>query len=323
MKLKYIIPPESYSTNLSTQSKGHIVNSGKFNIMITKEHRLRVKEELRKAGVTSYGLLKLESRNLPQIIHENEHVKGVSYGRASTGGGAMLVATDLRIIYFNRMPLFSSLDEVTYELVSGVSIYKSGNLFASVSLHTRAGDYTVRYTNYVCAKRFVKYIEQRCIESGKTNQSAAPSTTISQKELNELLRPATKRFLREHEVATLSTIDRNGNVDGAVVYYSFNNGLLHILTKGGTQKMHNIFAHPQVAITIFDEVNLQTMQIQALASIETDQETKRKVFKYLGRERVYGNERRSPPVTQLHEGSFIVVQIRPTAIKFRDYKKPS
>lgn len=287
---------------------------------ITKEHRRRIKEELKSAGVTNYGLLKPESRNLPQIIQEDEHIKGVIYGRATTGGGAMLIATDLRLIYFNRMPLFSTLDEIPYERVSGITRGKEGGLLVAVTLHTRIGDYTIRFANLNCASTFVKYIERKCIEIEKDGDLETKFETEA--ELADVfLNSEERQFIDSHEVATLSTIDRRGNVDGAVVYYTtFDDGLMYVLTKGGTQKVHNIFAHPQVAFTIYDEQTLQTLQMQGIAKIETEATMKNKVFKAIMHKRDYKGEMRLPPVAQLQNESFMIVRIHPTTTRFRDYK---
>ena len=289
-------------------------------MVTTKEHKHRIKDELKKAGVTRYGLLKPESRNLSQVIQEDEHIMAVVYGRATTSGGAMLVATDLRVIYFNRMPLFATLDEVTYDLVSGVSKGNGGGLFETITLHTRAGDFTVRFANLRSAERFIKYIEQKCIE--KNSEDGVEANFESGTEFSKVFLNSTEeKFLEKHELATLSTIDRRGNVDGAAVYYcTFGDGLLYILTKGGTQKMHNVFAHPQVAVTIYDERSLQTLQIQGIAKIETDSLIKSKVFKQIVRERDYDGEMRLPPVTQLRDESFMVICVQPTVTRFRDYK---
>src|SRR5581483_10975532 len=40
----------------------------------------RIRRELLDAGATFYGLLKAESRFLPKLLHDNEHVEAVIYG---------------------------------------------------------------------------------------------------------------------------------------------------------------------------------------------------------------------------------------------------
>lgn len=288
---------------------------------ITKDHRTRVHSELKSAGVSGYALLRAECRYLPSIIHETEQVKAAVYGHVEGAGGALLVATNKRVIYLNRMPLFTTLDEVTYDLVSGISKGSNG-LLSSVTLHTRAGDYTVRFGNLVSVAKFVNYIENKCIEVTRL-ESNEQNDYIEEDNISSkvFLNSTEKRFIENHEVAVLSTIDRSGNLDGATVYYcTVDEGIIHIITKGGTQKMHNIFANPQVAITIHDEQKLQTLQMHGLAKIETNQNVNKKVFAQIVREREYEGEKRLPPVTQLHEESFMVLRIIPTAVKYRDFK---
>lgn len=290
---------------------------------ITKDHKARIHQELKAAGLTNYSLIRTESRYLPQIIHDTEHIEAAIFGRVEGSGSAMLVATDKRVIYFNRMPLFTTLDEVTYNLVSGVSRGSHSGIFSTVTLHTRAGDYTIRFGNLVSVDKFIKFIEKKCIEVNHLNIHPDAQKWEGTKKVAEVFFDPTERsFLAEHELATLSTIDRNGNVDGAAVYYTtLDDDLIYIVTKGGTQKMHNIFSHPQVALTIYDEPNLQTLQLQGIAEVETDKEVKKQVFNKLVKERDYKGEKRLPPVTQIHEESFLIVRITPTAEKFRNYKK--
>ena len=97
--------------------------------------------------------MKSESRYLPHIIHDDEHIMGVVYGQYS-GGSAMLIATDHRVIFLDRKPLFTTMDELTYDVVSGIKLDRSG-LFVSVVLHTKIANYTIRYANAKCANKFV------------------------------------------------------------------------------------------------------------------------------------------------------------------------
>lgn len=124
--------------------------------------KLRVKEELKQLGVSSYGLRSEEARYLPVIIHDNEHVMGAVYGRCAEGF-AMLLATDCRVIFLDKKPFLTRADELTYEVVTGVS-YGMAGFFVTVTLHTRICDFTIRTMNYKCARGFIKYIESRRLE---------------------------------------------------------------------------------------------------------------------------------------------------------------
>lgn len=124
--------------------------------------RIRIKRELLEAHVTLYGLLKSESRHLPNILHDNEHVEAVIYGQHGASS-AMLVATDERIIYLDKKPMVVLFDEVSYEVVSGVE-FDIHTLFATVILHTPVKNYDFRFTNLHCAENFVRYIERQRLE---------------------------------------------------------------------------------------------------------------------------------------------------------------
>lgn len=293
------------------------------------EHRARIFEELRKAGVSSYGKIKLESDYLPNIIHENEHIMAVAYGRTIKeknpsftklmflADSAMLVATESRVIYLDRKPAYSYSDEITYDVVAGVTYGEQG-LFASLTLHTRLGDYVLRYVNEKSAKKFVEYIEKRRLErkNGGEEQKSQPKKSKATKFSQEA-----EEFLNKHEVAVISTLGRTGAVHGAVVYYyAPGDGRVYFVTKGETNKAHNILYSGQVALTIYDEQNLQTLQLQGQAIIESDPDMKQTVFDQLMRERDYGGQKRRPPITQLHEGAFEVISITPSSVKFTDFK---
>lgn len=281
------------------------------------KHRTRVKRELRAAGVSRYGLIKQESRYLPKLIHENENIGGIIYGRFN-GSSGMLVATSHRVLFLDRKPGFTNAEDISYDVVAGVTYNRQG-AFAAVTLHTRLGDFGMRFVNLRAAEKFVKYIETRRLEH--LNGVA--------EDLQQPLKPATKatpmssqaiNFLKEHGLATLSTLDRDGNVHGAVVYYvTDENNLIYIVTKTETQKTHNLLANPEVAFTIYDALEMQTLQLQGNAEIETNQTKKDFVFSQIVQPRQTSRGKQLPPVTQLKEGSFIIIQVTPTSAKFRDY----
>jgi hypothetical protein len=129
----------------------------------------RVSQELKDLGVSFWGLMMAESRELPYILHDDEHLKGVVYGHYE-GGFAMMAATDRRALFVDKKPFFIKALEMAYELVGGVSYGKVGFL-ATVTLHTRMGDYKISTMNFTCARRFIDFIEERCLERKLEEQS--------------------------------------------------------------------------------------------------------------------------------------------------------
>ena len=103
-----------------------------------------------------------EVHYLPKVIHPNENIIGAVYGH-SRNGFAIILATDKRIIFLDKKPLYVVEDEITYGVVSGVSFGHAG-IGSTVILHTRIKDYKFQTLNKQCAKGFVKAIEERCVE---------------------------------------------------------------------------------------------------------------------------------------------------------------
>ena len=297
-------------------------------IQVKTEHEERIRKRLKEVGVTWYGMMKFATHYLANVIHEDEHIGGVVYGRYKSEKGTaplnegMLIATDRRVVFLDHKPGFTDTKEITYDVVSGIQ--KTTALFSGVILKTRLGDYTMRFTNNRCANIFIEYVESRRLEEtkGEEGETRPSKTSYASSEEKVEIDGAGRKFMLSHEVAILSTVDRSGNAAGAVVYYyAGEDGFVYILTKGGTQKAHNIYAHKQVAVTIFDENSLQTLQLQGTAATETNPEMRQLVFSQIVKERQYGNEKRLPPVTKQKEGAFMIIKITPTSAKFHDYKK--
>ncbi len=290
-----------------------------------KEHNNRVSQELRDVGATGYGAIKFASRYLPNIIHPDEHIQAAVYGRYKEGGAllsfasGMLVATDRRVFFLDHKPGYTSTDEITYDIVTGVK--KTSSSFASsVTLHTRVGDYSVRFANPTGVDKFVQYIETRRLEKGSDGNPIAQATN----QKVDGIELAAIKFLKEHEVGVLSTVERTGAVHGATIYYFLDDqDRICMVTKAGTQKARDIFANQQVALTVFDASKAQTVQLSGLAAVVTDVETQQKIMNTLVRLRSYEGEMRLPPVTTIHEEAFVAIRITPTSARFSDYKQRS
>lgn len=130
----------------------------------TQVHEYRVRESLIHLGVSKTGLSSEEVRYLPKLIRVDEQIGGVVYGWHQDGF-AMLVATDKRVIFLDKKPLFSTVDDIRYEVISGVSFGHVG-IGSTVTLHTKIKDYKLRTFNEKCSMGFVQYIESRCLMNG-------------------------------------------------------------------------------------------------------------------------------------------------------------
>lgn len=285
-------------------------------------HQQRIKDELVAAGFTKYALLKSESRRLPTIIHENEHIMAAVYGRTQTGS-AMLVATDLRVIFLDIKPLFKIMDEINYDMISGITHDEQAG-FGHIIVHSRMGDYKIRYANPACASRFASHIENARIDLPHTVNSPQPTATIAAQTYNSkpqaIITSDELAFLQNHELGVLATVNPNQEPHLSTVYYTVNDtGILHILTKSETEKSRNIAHNHNTAFIVYDESNLQSLQLHARAEIEPDATIRQSVYNLISRERTYGNNIKKPPVTKLQDGSFTVIRLTPVEITLSSY----
>jgi|SRR3989344_1423574 len=128
-------------------------------------HKQRIVQDLKRLGVSHSGLQTMEAHYLPQVIHADEQIGGVVYGM-HRDGFAMLIATDRRVIYLDKKPMFTNEEEITYFVVSGVILSHAGP-GTTVTLHTKVKDFKIKTLNLHCAEGFVEYIESRSLELKK------------------------------------------------------------------------------------------------------------------------------------------------------------
>lgn len=130
----------------------------------------RIKGQLRSLGVSKSALNTAESRHLPNVIHTGENISGVVYG-LSKDGFVMMLVTDKRILFIDKKPFFFNEDEITFDVVSGITHGHAG-IGSTVTLHTRIRDYQIKTLNERCARGFVEAVEARCVESDYTSMGS-------------------------------------------------------------------------------------------------------------------------------------------------------
>lgn len=157
----YSVPKPSYMRRGSFLLSA-MVAAPPLPLPVVLTEKERIKQQLHDLGASSIVQNTPEARYLPQLIHPNENIEGVMYGR-SKNGFAMILATSKRIIFLDKKPFFINEDELTYDIVSGIS-YGSALFGMTVMVHTRIKDYTFQTYNKRCARGFVVAIEAHTIE---------------------------------------------------------------------------------------------------------------------------------------------------------------
>lgn len=125
-------------------------------------HRQRMHDQLVQCHVSRFAMHMPEIKYLPRIIHDNENIGGIVAGYCD-GTPILLVATDHRVIYLDKKPLYFDEKEYSYDVVSGVEVRRAG-IGARVTLYTRIDTVSLFTFNAGAYTQFVGYIEVRCLE---------------------------------------------------------------------------------------------------------------------------------------------------------------
>ncbi len=139
-----------------------IIKRQHLSLSALRIHRMRITAELKDVFMSRLAIKSSEGRYLPYIIHDDEHIKAAVFGYQEAGF-VMLVATDKRVIFLDKKPLFVNQDEVTFDVVSGVKLNET-IIGTTLKLHTRVKDYKLFTFNEDSAEHFMHYIETHCLE---------------------------------------------------------------------------------------------------------------------------------------------------------------
>jgi general stress protein 26 len=278
------------------------------------------KAQLEESGLPHPERHPFTTNYLPRALHKDERIMAAVFGRRKESEGffgfveGLLVATDKRILFLDHRPGYTTIDEISYDVVSGVNI-TSTIFYASIILFTKIANYKLSFANHESAQRFVDYIENRVLDHEVDTPPAKKppyETVIHDQAMN---------FLNSHEIGVLSSIERTGTVSGAVVYYTMIDGHPYFVTKVNSQKATNIIGDQHVAFTVFDEGKLQTIQIQGIVEQVNDKDKKTFALTDITRPRTYEDGSHKIPIMRMGDTDFITYRVIPTKYNFTDYQQ--
>lgn len=295
-----------------------------------QELQNRVNSELLKAGFTKNDMRRYSVKYLPSVINPDEHIEAAVSGRQKGHEGmfglieGMLVATNQRVIFIDHRPGYTTMDDITYDVVAGVNL-STTLFFASVTLYTRVMNYQLSYVSSKSAQKFANFIEKQHIRTTQkqlsTNNNSANQKKPSKQTKAQHLNQNILNFLNNHRVGVLSSLDRTGNINSSTIYYTLLNEQIYFATKSNTQKARNFLSHQQVAFTVFDEVNLQTTEIQGIVQTVSDKILKQQVINHVTKPHIYADGNSKTPLQRLNQNPLIVYNILPTSANYINYKK--
>ncbi len=146
------------------------------NKLVDKLRRHEIRQQLRDVGMPAYELMRRECRTLYKYLHKSEYVHAAIGGWGTRGSFAILVATSHRIIYLKQQPLFTTLDEISYDMVGAISL-STTRWYATVTLHARTGDYRLEFVNTTAARIFSDYVERKSIDSTAIRSTLSTTST--------------------------------------------------------------------------------------------------------------------------------------------------
>src|SRR3989344_1355089 len=83
-------------------------------------------------------------------------------------------------------------------------------------------------------------------------------------------------------LGVISTVGEENKPESAFVYYAFDDNLnIYFVTRDASRKYKNIVENKNVAFAIATENPPQTLQIEGVASVESDTEEQKKLFQEL------------------------------------------
>jgi general stress protein 26 len=130
-------------------------------------------------------------------------------------------------------------------------------------------------------------------------------------------------FLANHPVGVLSTASPSGEPWGSTVIFATDEELnFYFMTRANTQKYRNIAANPHVALTITDQARQITVQATGVAAKVATEDILEVVFQKLDKLKPQGSEHWVDPVYKIHEGDYMILQVKPTALQYADFSRP-
>lgn len=139
------------------------IHSHQIDATTLARHAQKINKDIKNLGAVMYNMWLPETQVLPYIIHPDEQILGLVYGRyqqveGDVIGRGVLVATPERVLLIDKKPLFTKTAEISYRVISAVT-YSKVLFMGNVTIHTRMGKINVRTFNQKCAYNFIEAVE--------------------------------------------------------------------------------------------------------------------------------------------------------------------
>lgn len=130
-----------------------------------------VRKQLQAIGDKTLVFNQAERRELTKILFDKEKIEHVLDGRYS-GGFALLVATDRRILLIDKKPFFLTMEDVRYDMISDV-MFNNRLLNSSLLIGTFSKSITFMAFSQTKIRNMTSFIQEKVMDS--RNGHHAPS----------------------------------------------------------------------------------------------------------------------------------------------------
>lgn len=128
-------------------------------------------------------------------------------------------------------------------------------------------------------------------------------------------------YIDDHPIGVVSTINEDGTLHAATVYiFTASHHTVCFMTRNKTHKFQNIMSRPNVALTIFDQHDVSTLQASGKAFEATDQHLL-DMFKQQMEKMHAMRADAMPPIEKLTQaGDFVLVGIELLKARLAEYQ---
>lgn len=132
---------------------------------------------------------------------------------------------------------------------------------------------------------------------------------------------AALEFLKAHKVGILSTASSQGKPWGAAIYFAVDEDFdFYFLTHISSAKYKNIHENKSVALTVVDDYAQTTIQVSGEVDELTLSDERDRAFQLLATVHPPGQFAWAPPVAKLHEGTIVVMKLKPNSLRMSNFK---
>lgn len=141
--------------------------------MATQEE---VRQQLKAIGADYRFFGRYEIQELPKILFDDEYLIHVVFGRY-TGGFALLVATNQRVLLIDKKPMYLTLEDIRYDMISDM-VFNHRLLDTSVTLGTVHKSITFTGYNQDRLRQMTTFVQKRVMDS-RRQQTYVPPQPMS------------------------------------------------------------------------------------------------------------------------------------------------